>query len=357
MKKTVQCIAKNIPLGSILKEDIVSAKGNTLAEAGTKVTSDVYRAIQYYTGEVSIEVEYESAKTDSNSTEMIYEDTSFMLSDDVKERASASLSYIYSSPGMEETVDTSVELADEIGKLIMDSDDLSINLKELKISDDYSFKHSVDVATMAALLCRRMGMDAATVKKITTSGILHDIGKIDVPKEILNAPRRLTDSEFDVIKKHAIWGYDRIKQSKKLTEDVKMGVLQHHEKRDGTGYPLGLSGNAIHQFGKILSVVDVYDALVTKRPYKDGKTPSVALEMMLGMFSQFDIDILRSFMDIVILYPIGTKVLGSDKRVYIVMGQNYGYPLRPIVKDVQSEKVIDLLNDKDYLHLVILSEV
>ena len=102
------------------------------------------------------------------------------------------------------------------------------------------------------------------IHDIGVSGLLHDIGKTMIPNEILNKPGRLTDDEFNIMKKHSVYGYNMLKDRKDLNNSILMGVLQHHERIDGTGYPLGFDSPEICQFAKILSVADVYDAACHK---------------------------------------------------------------------------------------------
>lgn len=140
-----------------------------------------------------------------------------------------------------------------------------------------------------------------------------------------------------------------------MTEIAKQGILTHHEKFSGNGYPFGLSGEHIPMVGRILSIVDVYDALVTKRPYKSAKNPVEAYEMMLSMTGQFDINIFSVFTQTVVLYPNGTNIELFPGVRTVVAKQNAGYPTRPVLVDIKTGKTYDLLHDRDLLSVSIES--
>lgn len=218
----------------------------------------------------------------------------------------------------------------------------------------YTFKHSVDVATISMILAKQMKLPDNEIHDIGVSGLLHDIGKTMIPNEILNKPGRLTDDEFNIMKKHSVYGYNMLKDRKDLNNSILMGVLQHHERIDGTGYPLGFDAPKICQFAKILSVADVYDALVTKRPYKDALSQRDAVEMLMSMTNQLDIGVMRAFMSSMILYPVDSIVqLSNGEKARVVKNSEY-YILRPTVVGVDSGRVYNLGNDLKCASIIIL---
>lgn len=175
-----------------------------------------------------------------------------------------------------------------------------------------------------------------------------------IPNEILNKPGRLTDDEFNIMKKHSLYGYNMLKDRKDLNSSILMGVLQHHERIDGTGYPLGFDAPKICQFAKILSVADVYDALVTKRPYKDAFSQRDAVEMLMSMTNQLDIGVMRAFMSSMILYPVDSIVqLSNGEKARVVKNSEY-YILRPTVVGVDSGRVYNLGDDLKCANIIIL---
>ena len=263
------------------------------------------------------------------------------LSDSVRQRVSTGVQYIFNNTNSEELTQATNQIADSL-------------MEALKTSDEYTFKHSVDVATISMILAKQMKLPDNEIHDIGVSGLLHDIGKTMIPNEILNKPGRLTDDEFNIMKKHSVYGYNMLKDRKDLNNSILMGVLQHHERIDGTGYPLGFDAPKICQFAKILSVADVYDALVTKRPYKDALSQRDAVEMLMSMTNQLDIGVMRAFMSSMILYPVDSIVqLSNGEKARVVKNSEY-YILRPTVVGVDSGRVYNLGNDLKCASIIIL---
>ena len=245
-------------------------------------------------------------------------------------------------------------ITDDLLRAIEDNDAVAVDIGALKISDEYTFKHSVDVATMSMIVARKYGLDDKQVYEIGIAGLLHDIGKSKVPNEILNKAARLTDEEFAIMKQHSVYGY-RILQSKEdLSMEIKLGVLQHHEKMNGKGYPMGITGDKIDLFARLISVSDIYDALVTERPYKKPFSPRDAVEMIMSMTEELDITVMRCFLESVILYPVGTDVALSNGETARVVENVPNAVLRPKVLGLTTGKVYDLANDVKCANVIIL---
>ena len=182
------------------------------------------------------------------------------------------------------------------------------------------------------------------------------MGKLEVPAEILNKPSKLTTEEYDIIKKHPQKSYDLLADRFELSSNVRMGVLCHHENEDGSGYPRGLTGDKINIFAKILHVVDVYDALTSKRSYKKAYACSEALEYLMGgTATLFDEKVVDVFMKYVPIYPKGMQVLLSDGRKGVIVRNNHISSLRPVVRMVDGLD-IDLTDMHRYSTLTIVCQ-
>ena len=235
----------------------------------------------------------------------------------------------------------------------MDNEAVALNIDTLKFSDEYTFQHSVDVATIAMLIAKNSDMSEAEIQKIGMAGLLHDMGKSKIPNEILNKAGKLTEEEFAIMKNHSVFGYQILKEKGGIPQEVLMGVLQHHEKLNGKGYPMNVAVDKIHPYAKILSIADIYDALVTERPYKKAFSQQDAIEMIMAMTEELDVDFMRSFIDTVILYPVDSSVtLSNGERARVVMNTPH-YPLRPKVIGLRSGKVYDLSEDIKCASLII----
>ena len=276
------------------------------------------------------------------------------ISDVVRERVAEGISYLYSNSNASEFADTTRDITNDLMKAIEENDAVAIDINMLKISDEYTFKHSVDVATISMIIAKKLGLSHDDVYDIGITGLLHDIGKSKIPNEILNKPGRLTDEEFDIMKQHSVYGYRILQDKADVKETIKLGVLQHHEKSNGKGYPMGVGAAQISQFAKIISVADIYDALVTERPYKQGFSPRDAVEMLMAMTGELDISSLRAFMGSVILYPVGSTVdLSNGERARVV--ENYEEAImRPKVVGLTTGKIYDLATDITCTSIIIM---
>ena len=186
--------------------------------------------------------------------------------------------------------------------------------------DYYTFTHSVQVAILGMAFCRAMGWEHEDVKSFGLGALFHDIGKNAIDENILNKPSRLDPEEFDIIRKHSVLGYQQMREAQLITRDQLSIVLHHHEAADGSGYPGGLKGHEIHRFARVAHIVDVYDALTTKRPYKDAISSVKAMEIMGGeMHASFDPQILRSFFEFLGM-EAKAAAAASGKRMSIELG-------------------------------------
>lgn len=275
------------------------------------------------------------------------------LSESVKQRVAEGVQYLYSNTASADFTDAANHIADDLMKAITENHAIAVDISALKTSDEYTFKHSVDVATMAMIIARKHGLDEKEVYDIGISGLLHDVGKSKIPNEVLNKPGRLSDMEFALMKQHTLFGYAILKEKKEIAPEIAMGVLQHHEKLDGRGYPLGLPAEKISRYAKILSVADIYDALVTERPYKTAFSQRDAIEMIMSMTNELDIHVMRSFLGSVILYPVGSTVqLSNGERARVVQNDPQ-YILRPKVVGLKTGRVYNLAEDLNCASIIV----
>jgi putative nucleotidyltransferase with HDIG domain len=186
----------------------------------------------------------------------------------------------------------------------IDNNSIIINaLSRIKSIDEYTFTHSINTAFYSMFIAIWMGLDDQQIINATQAGLLHDIGKIYIPNEILNKPGRLTEEEYEMIKKHTLYGYFLISEFGEFNPEVKRAVLFHHERTDLKGYPLSASSDYVGIISKIVAIADVYDAMTTDRVYKKGTSPSEAVEFLSndGM-KLLDSYILKVFIENIPLY-------------------------------------------------------
>ncbi len=171
-------------------------------------------------------------------------------------------------------------------------------IRILEYHDPYTKGHSKNVATLASLLAEKMGLSDEMIRKTYWAALVHDIGKIVIPSTILNKEGKLTIEEFEIIKKHPVYGHDFLSTSSELRELAKY-VYHHHERWDGKGYPSGLSGEDIPLISRIISVVDAWDAMRSDRPYRRGLSTEIAKkEIVEHSGIQFDPNIVKVFISL-----------------------------------------------------------
>lgn len=251
-------------------------------------------------------------------------------------------------------------LVQNIVKDITANKDLIINMIDLKVANNYTFYHSVNVAVISLVIGLAMNLSSKDMYNLGISSLLHDIGKIFTPNDILDKPGTLTFEEYKIIKKHPQDGYKYVKEKLNTHTKTYLGILQHHERFDGTGYPRQIAGKDIGLFARIIAVADVYDALTSDRPYKKRIIPSEAMEYIMGGGGTFfDIDVVKEFSKIIAPYPVGTCVRLTNNLVGIVVENFSDCCLRPRVKIIKDgNKLIEpyLINLKTSNYNVIISD-
>lgn len=247
-------------------------------------------------------------------------------------------------------------LVEDIYSSISRNPEAFLSLSRLKNIDNYTYLHSVAVCALMIALGKQMGLDQALAKDLGMAGLLHDIGKMMIPEEVLNKPGKLTDEEFNMVKDHPRRGWEILKNSADVTEIALDVCLHHHERVDGKGYPDKQSGEAISLFSRMGAVCDVYDAITSVRCYKSGWEPAEAIQKMAEwQEGHFDKVVFQAFVKTIGIYPSGTLVKLKSTRLAVVMEQSPKNLLTPIVKVFYSTskhikikpELVDLANSID----------
>lgn len=208
-----------------------------------------------------------------------------------------------------------------------------IHLTDIRARDGYTFGHSVNVCVLATLTGVQLGYDMLRLKELALGALLHDTGKMLIPKNILVKPGPLNQDERQLMEQHSSLGFDILRKQGDIPLLSAHIAYQHHEKFDGTGYGRGLSGTQIHEYSRIVAVADVYDALTSDRPYKEGTLPHEAYEIMLALANtHFDPNILRIFLNQIAIYPVGSIVRLNTGNIAVVTSVIPGLQTRPTLK-------------------------
>ena len=217
------------------------------------------------------------------------------------------------------------------------------SLCKLRQKDDYTYTHCVNVSVLSVMFARGMGMGEDVLHAIGLGGLFHDVGKALVPQRILQAPRRLNDEEMAIMRRHPDLGFDYLKNYKSAPAEVFQITLEHHEQYCGKGYPRSLSAEGISLPGRIAAVVDVFDALSSKRVYKDPMPISKALSILYSMRDkEFFPGMAERFIRLLGVYPLGSAVELEDDSLGVVYEPNMSMPMKPKIALVRDKGGVDL---------------
>lgn len=219
---------------------------------------------------------------------------------------------------------------------ILESKDVTLTLATLREIDQYIFHHSVNVCVLSIFAGIHMGFNKVRLVNLGIGAMMHDVGKMLVPTEILNKPERLTPEEFQLIKEHTVRGFHSLREIRDISLESKFAVLQHHECFNGSGYPQGLAGDDIHMFARIVSIADVFDAITSDRVYCQKEDPYTASRYMIEeMGSKFDPAMVKIFLKVVGYYPVGLCVELNSGEYGVITKKNRDKPVVRILFDEQ----------------------
>jgi len=254
--------------------------------------------------------------------------------------------------GYEPDLDKARNVVDGIVQSTQRNKNVLLNLIRLRKADEYTFSHGVDVSVLAACIACALDMAPDEVREVALAGLLHDLGKSMVPLSVLKHPGKLSQGQWDAIKKHPDLSRVLLNGAEHLPDAVVAAAHQHHEKVDGTGYPLGAQRDEIHPYALILAVADVYDALTSERPYKGAMPPSRALSVMYrSRGTHFDAEVLERLIWALGVYPMGSLVRLSTGELGLVSANNPHDPVAPKVLLLYDATRVRLLKPYPYLDL------
>lgn len=221
-------------------------------------------------------------------------------------------------------------IIDELLENILEDQNILTVLTDVFIYDNYVYQHSFQVTTYAIAIAKELNYTYEEIRQIALGALLHDVGKMLVPQDILMKPEKLTDEEFEEVRKHTTFGFDVLRGLHSISLLIAHCAFQHHERLDGSGYPRGLIDFEIHPYAKIIAVADVFDAVTSNRVYKTKMFPSQGISILqAGKGTLYDANIVDAFSGIIAHYPNGTTVVLSDGSRAIISKQNSHAPNKP----------------------------
>lgn len=326
--------------GMRLLRPVYGPKGELLLNRGAVLTARYIMLLrQYSILAVNVEVEGFPDLDDSQET----------LEDEVRLNAMKELRETINTGKLNmESRTRLIETVEEIIEEILAGKTITNNLTEICSVDTYTFAHCVDVGVISIAVGAKMGYSKKELLKLGIGSILHDLGKTEIPGEILNKPGKLTPDEYEIIKKHPVYGYKIAVETASKIEPASAGIiLNHHERWDGSGYPRKLKGTEISDMDYICAAADIYNAMTTDRVYRPALPPHEAYEMLMAAGNIIcSMKVIEAFLKCVVPYPVGTPVWLSNGEAAVVCKLNPGLPFRPVVKILRWEEEINL--EKEY---------
>jgi len=232
------------------------------------------------------------------------------------------------------------DLADGMIDSVMRNHNALACLGRIRQKDNYLMEHSINLAVLMGIFAKSMKIDRETMHQTMVGALLHDIGKIMIPDDILHKPGKLDNNEFARIKQHVVFSRELLKKTPgihPLTVDV---AAQHHERIDGSGYPEGLTGCQICREGKMVAITDVYDAITADRCYHKGLAPTAALKKLLEWSgSHLEESLVHKFIRSMGIYPVGSLVMMESERLAVVIEASEKDQSRPIVKIIYHSRL------------------
>jgi putative nucleotidyltransferase with HDIG domain len=333
ISKKVVSIFEDI-IGEKIAEDIYDQRGNFLISKDTVIDQHICdKLIKLGCYDIPV-----------YSTEENIDSSREILKKDYDEDINSYKKILNKLSSKQEMDNSTVEsLSDSILNKLDNSFLVEDCLNQIRSKDEYTYTHSVNVSLYAMLTARWLKLNEKQIKDVSQAGILHDIGKTKLPDSIINKAETLSSEEYDEFKKHAVIGYNISKKIKGINKDISEAILMHHENIDGTGYPLGIKGDKIHLYAKILSVANLYDTLISGK----GKTPFETFQELEKIgYGKLDTKILLTFLENIADHYIGTKVklnTGETGKIVHIPSKSIS---KPIIK--VGEKIIKLANNDTY---------
>lgn len=362
-------LTSNLVPGMTSAEDVYSFNNQLIIPKNTILTDKVITSLEYYSI-TSIRID-DSIPISNASVEVPEEPDSVQASGVTPKEAVPFSKMIQDSPEFQEFQETFqksvVEFKSSLNEIVqrgalINTDELISNtlggfnlgddsfqyfnyMQNMRKYDDLTYAHCINVALISQVLAGWLNFDEKEVRMAGLCGLLHDIGKLAIPDKIIKKPSKLTDEEYKIIKTHTIKGYEILKKQY-ISQHIKNSALMHHEKCDGTGYPLRLTGEKIDKFAKIVAIADVYDAMTAARVYRGPLCPFTVIEIFEKEGLQhYESEYILTFLEHVVMTYMNNRVKLSDDREGDVVFINKAHLSKPMVKC--GDTFVDLSAEKD----------
>lgn len=351
--------------GMVLGADVLDKEGRLIVTKDTMISSLIVDKLRNFSGTKEVYVKVAKNKLDIKTVvELPSGETKEVLSSDlnleysqerylIKEKFEEMHVSIKKSFDELSRNNTGTEIKKELEKTVEEiKNSLSVNVDllneilDVKAVDEYLYNHSLNVAVISNLIGKWIGLSQADLDILVLAGLVHDIGKLKVDQAVLHKPGRLTDSEFAEMKKHPAYSHKMLVEMGYTDQKMLKAVTLHHEKEDGTGYPLGIAGDRIPIHAKILAIADIFDAMTSNRVYKERVSPFKVLEMFQNQtFGKLDYNIIMTFIKKFTEYYVGSEVMLSNGEKAKIVSLNT-YELTKPLLITNEGKFIDISKNR-----------
>lgn len=332
--------------GMRICRNVFDRYGKLLVAEGTILKPQYIRKLELYgVAEVYVDSDNnaaESSEPENSRKDIIYQEA-FTAIKDVMAKV---------KNGKNIEAEVLVDVVESVVNQVTEDSDSFLRINTIRDLDNYTYLHSIDVCIYSVIMGRNIGLSREELNKLGLGAILHDVGKIKVPSEILQKPGPLTSDEFAVMKNHTVYGYEIVSEIPNIDKAVAKIALNHHEHWNGNGYPRGIKGNNIDVFSRIVTICDIYDALTADRVYRGRILPHEAAEYIVTNKEVItDPALTKNFVENVAVYPVGAVVLLSTGEIGKVTEIHKSMPLRPVI-DIFSHRDSKLGVERHNLNLM-----
>ena len=351
--------------GMVLGADVLDKEGRLLVTKDTMISSLIVDKLRNFSGTKEVYVKVSKNKLDiktvvelqsgekvevtSKDLNLEYSQERYMIKEKFEEmhvsikKSFDELSRNNTGAEIKKELEATVE---EIKNNLSVNVDLLNEILDVKAVDEYLYNHSLNVAVISNLIGKWIGLSQADLDILVLAGLVHDIGKLKVDQNVLHKPGKLTESEFAEMKKHPAYSHKMLVEMGYTDQKMLKAVTLHHEKEDGTGYPLGIAGDRIPIHAKILAIADIFDAMTSNRVYKERVSPFKVLEMFQNQtFGKLDYKIIMTFIKKFTEYYVGSEVMLSNGEKAKIVSLNT-YELTKPLLITNDGKFIDISRNR-----------
>lgn len=326
-------VMSKVEPGDILGRTLIDDKGSILLKAGAELKPNIFsKILEFNYGGLYIE--------DEISRDIEIDD---LIPFELKLRAFKALK--------SDDYDLCVSIAKEFVQELIFKESLAINIIDVKNENDYTINHSIQVCIDSIILGIAYGLNETELNNLAIAAMLADIGKKDLPAEMLHKKERYNAKELEIMKEHPKIAFEKLKSYPNISPISRNSILFSHENLDGTGY-YGKTEDQIHICSKIIRITDTFDSLTSKRKYREAFSIKESIELLLGSGSKLDMHLLGLMRKYFPVYPIGLTVRLSNGEHAVVVTNEHN-SIRPIVRIVERDMLVDLSDDIAYRNVVI----